>query len=105
MADFDELTEDDWSELEDVKAVRPVTGDVLEVWQRDDGSVAAAIAPDVTVEAWGNLLSERIVVIAIKLAGGDQDRAKEIMMQLIAMASGMELQDAMKTASAIVSQK
>jgi hypothetical protein len=70
-------------ELESVTAPLPEAGDLLSLWQDDDGSVGLAFASDVRPEPWSAMLSETIVEIADELAGGDEQRRSEIVRQIL----------------------
>ena len=75
---------DEGIELESVKTPLPAAGDVMSLWQDEDGSVGLAFASGVKPEAWKAMLSEAIIEIADELAGGDEKRRAELIAQILA---------------------
>ena len=73
---------DEGVELETVKAPLPETGDIMNLWQDEDGSVGLAFASGVKPEAWRAILSEAIAEIADELADGDEKRRSEIVAEI-----------------------
>jgi hypothetical protein len=69
---------DEGVELESVKKPLSESGDILGLWQDDDGSVGLTFASDLKPEAWKAILSETVFEIADELAGGDDKRRAEI---------------------------
>jgi hypothetical protein len=69
---------DEGVELESVKKPLGEPGDILGLWQDDDGSVGLTFASDLKPEAWKAILQEAIFEIADELAGGDDKRRAEI---------------------------
>ena len=69
---------DEGVELESVKKPLGEAGDILGLWQDDDGSVGLTFASDLKPEAWKAILSEAVFEIADELAGGDDKRRSEI---------------------------
>ena len=69
---------DEGVELESVKKPLGEAGDILGLWQDEDGSVGLTFASDLKPESWKAILSEAIFEIADELAGGDDKRRSEI---------------------------
>ena len=69
---------DEGVELESVKKPLGEAGDILGLWQDEDGSVGLTFASDLKPEAWKAILQEAIFEIADELAGGDDKRRGEI---------------------------
>jgi hypothetical protein len=74
---------DEGIELESVKAPLSEAGELMSLWQDDDGSVGLAFASGVKPEAWGAMLMEAVVEIAEELAGGDEKRRGDIVRQIL----------------------
>ena len=73
-------------ELESVTAPLSGAGEILTLWQDDDGSVGLTFASDLKPETWKAILSEALYEIADELAGGDDNRRDEIISQILAKA-------------------
>jgi hypothetical protein len=69
---------DEGVELESVKKPLGEAGDIMGLWQDDDGSVGLTFASDLKPEAWKAILSEAVFEIADELADGDEKRRAEI---------------------------
>lgn len=74
---------DEGIELESVKTPLSEAGELMSLWQDDDGSVGLAFASGVKPEAWGAMLIEAIVEIAEEIAGGDEKRRGDIVRQIL----------------------
>jgi len=69
---------DEGVELESVKKPLAEAGDILGLWQDDDGSVGLTFASDLKPETWKAILAEVVFEIADELAGGDEKKRGEI---------------------------
>lgn len=69
---------DEGVELESVKTPLAEAGDIMTLWQDDDGSVGLTFASDLKPETWKAILAEAVFEIADELAGGDEKRRSEI---------------------------
>jgi hypothetical protein len=78
------MSTDEGVELESVKAPLSEAGEILTLWQDDDGSVGLTFASDLTPETWKAILSEAVYEIADELAGGDDNRRDAIISQIMA---------------------
>jgi hypothetical protein len=74
---------DEGVELESVKKPLSEAGDIMGLWQDDDGSVGLTFASDLKPEAWKSILQEAIFEIADELAGGDDKRRSEIIAMIM----------------------
>jgi hypothetical protein len=80
------MSTDEGVELESVKAPLSEAGEILTLWQDDDGSVGLTFASDLKPETWKAILSEALYEIADELADGDDNRRNEIISQILAKA-------------------
>lgn len=78
------MSTDEGVELESVKAPLSEAGEILTLWQDDDGSVGLTFASDLPPETWKAILSEAVYEIADELAGGDDNRRDAIIAQIMA---------------------
>ncbi len=69
---------DEGVELESVKKPLSEPGDIMGLWQDDDGSVGLTFASDLKPEAWKAILSEAVFEIADEIAGGDDKKRAEV---------------------------
>src|SRR5262249_21941897 len=74
---------DEGVELESVRKPLSEAGDILGLWQDDDGSVGLTFASDLKPETWKSIISEAVFEIADELAGGDDKRRGEIMAMIL----------------------
>ena len=74
---------DEGVELESVKKPLSEPGDILGLWQDDDGSVGLTFASELKAETWKAIISEAVFEIADELAGGDDKRRGEIMAMIL----------------------
>ena len=69
---------DEGVELETVKAPLADAGEIMTLWQDDDGSVGLTFASGVKPEAWRAMLAEAVAEIADELADSDDKRRDAI---------------------------
>ena len=74
---------DEGVELESVRKPMAEAGDIMGLWQDDDGSVGLTFASDLKPETWKSIISEAVFEIADELAGGDDKRRGEIMAMIL----------------------
>jgi hypothetical protein len=77
------MATDEGVELETVKSPLPEAGDIMSLWQDDDGSVGLTFASNLKPEAWKAILAEAVHEIADELAGGDEKRRSDIIAQIL----------------------
>ena len=65
---------DEGVELETVRTPLSEAGEIMTLWQDDDGSVGLTFSSGVKPETWRAMLSEAIIEIADELADGDEKR-------------------------------
>jgi hypothetical protein len=80
------MATDEGVELESVRTPLSGAGEILTLWQDDDGSVGLTFASDVKPETWKAILSEVVFEIADELADGDDNRRNEIIAQIMPKA-------------------
>jgi hypothetical protein len=69
---------DEGVELESVKKPLSEAGDILALWQDDDGSIGLTFASDLSPETWKAILAETVLEIADEIAGGDEGKRSQI---------------------------
>ncbi len=69
---------DEGVELESVKKPLSEAGDILALWQDDDGSIGLTFASDLAPETWKAILAETVLEIADEIAGGDEGKRSQI---------------------------
>jgi hypothetical protein len=74
---------DEGIELESVKTPMASVGEIMSLWQDEDGSVGLAFASGVKPEVWKAMLSEAVVEIAEELADGDEGRKGALVQQIL----------------------
>jgi hypothetical protein len=80
------MSTDEGVELESVKTPLAEAGEILTLWQDDDGSVGLTFASDLKPETWKAILSEAVYEIADELAGGDDARRDAIIAEIMRKA-------------------
>ena len=74
---------DEGVELESVKKPLSEAGDIMALWQDDDGSVGLTFASDLTPEAWKAILAETVFEIADEIADGDEGKRSQIVATIL----------------------
>jgi hypothetical protein len=74
---------DEGVELESVKKPLSEAGDIMALWQDDDGSVGLTFASNLKPETWKAILAEAVFEIADEIAGGDEKKRGEIVSTIL----------------------
>ena len=77
------MSTDEGVELESVKAPLSEAGEIMTLWQDDDGSVGLTFTSDLKPETWKAILSEAVFEIADELADGDESRRNAIIAEIM----------------------
>ncbi|WP_291854681.1 hypothetical protein [Bradyrhizobium sp.] len=77
------MATDEGVELESVKSPLSEAGDIMTLWQDDDGSVGLTFASNLKPEIWKAILAEAVHEIADELAGGDDGRRSGIIATIL----------------------
>lgn len=77
------MATDEGVELESVKSPLSEAGDIMTLWQDDDGSVGLTFASNLKPETWKAILAEAVHEIADELAGGDDARRSGIIAAIL----------------------